>query len=369
MQMTATESATETYPSFESISVQEYTQTGLNRYTWVRRDPDNGGLITQEFQENQQHGGEVHAGKPVSWDETVPAGSRLVSASAGNVNEFHKTFWVAWFESAKASALALVQENPVPAAMLPGDRIIHPPVQYLDQKLRIFFWRKTEGEHALYNHVFTGEPMKKGAVTTVKLLSLPYEPLFPTADPIAMRWVRKKGFEDAGIAVIGWLSAEGGGMKGHAAVLDGKGIKVIDSDPIAGYNPHPRQRIGIWSAPDGEIRMTWLMGRVDADSVRVAEWSANGSTGKMNLRIRENGYLGSNVQRTAAIIPRDTEDSTARMFILTKTGNLYLDDNGGRLRKLRSGLPQSYDFPIFASAVGIWEARHDGKGAVFFTTP
>lgn len=140
-------------------------------------------------------------------------------------------------------------------------------------------------------------------------------------------------------------------------------------DPITGYNPHPRQRIGIWCAPDGEIRLAWLMGRVDADSVRVAEWSANGSTGKMNLRIRENGYLGSNVQRTAVIIPRDTEDSTARMFILTKTGNLYLDDNGGRLRKLRSGLPQSYDFLLFASAVGIWEARHDGKGAVFFTTP
>ena len=111
------------------------------------------------------------------------------------------------------------------------------------------------------------------------------------------------------------------------------------------------------------------MGHVDADSFRVAEWPANGSTGKMNLRIRENGYLGSNVQRTAAIIPRDTEDSSTRMCILTKTGNLYLDDNRGRLRKLRTDLPQSYDFLLFASAVGIREARHAGKGAVFFTTP
>jgi hypothetical protein len=184
-----------------------------------------------------------------------------------------------------------------------------------------------------------------------------------------MRWVRKKGFEDAGIAVIGWLSADGGGMRGHTAILDGTGLKVIDSDPVAGYAPHPKQRIGIWCAPDGGVRMAWLMGRVDADSVRVAEWSANGNTGTKNLRIRENGYLASNIQGTAAILPRDTEDSTARMYILTKTGNLYLDDNGGRLRRLRSGLPMSYDFPIYASAVGTWEARYDGKGAVFFTTP
>jgi hypothetical protein len=369
MEMMTTGAVTAAYPSYESISVQEYDQTGLNRFNWVRRDSATGGLITQEFIENQKHGGEVDAGKPVAWDENVPAGARLVTACAGNENEWHKTFWAAWFEPDKASVLSLVQENPVPIPVLPGDRIIHPPVQHIDKKLRIYFWRKTEAGHDLYQHVITGEPMKKGVATTEKLLTLPYEPLFPIVDPIAMRWVRKKGFEDAGVAVIGWLSADGGGMRGHAAFLDGKGIKVIDSDPVAGYVPHPRQRIGLWCARNGESRMAWLMGRVDADSVRVAEWTANPISGAKNLRIRENGYLASNIQGTAAILPRDTEDTTARMYILTKTGNLYLDDNGGRLRKLRSGLPMSYDFPIYASAVGTWEARYDEKGAVFFTTP
>lgn len=364
------------YPAYRSFAVQEYAQTGVIRLIAVQRDPGTGGLATREFVEGQKHGGEFEAYNPVAWNEPVPVTAALHGASAGNQNDFYKTFWTMWQDGDSWKALALTQENPVSAPILPGDRAIHAPVQYLDKKLRIFFWRPTSKGWSLYNHVFSGEPGRPGTVATEKLLDVPYEPVLGQADPIAMKWIRKQGFEDAGLAVIGWLSREGDGMKAHAAWLDGKNVRVADSDPIAGYVPYPDQRLGLWCDPLGAVHMAWVMGRTDADTVRVAEWTARQSHVNeddknqdfKNLRIRETSYPKKNMRAAACIVRRSQEDSSALCYFATTTGNLYLDE-GGRLRKQRSGLPADYDFPIFSSALGTWEARYDASGAIYFASP
>ncbi|MDB5102873.1 MAG: hypothetical protein JWP91_562 [Fibrobacteres bacterium] len=366
-----TASATGAYPAFASFAVQEYAQTGMIHLVSVLRDPGTGELCTREFIETQQHGGEFTAYKTVPWSEKVPEAAVPVGASAGNLNDFHKIFWTAWQADSKWHALALTQEDPITVPILPGDVAIHAPVQYQDRKLRLFFWRKSGNAYALCNHVFSGEQGEKGTVATEKLVDIPYEPRLSRADPIAMKWIPKKGFEDAGLAVIGWLSDAGTGLRAHAALLDGKSVRVLDSDPIAGYKAFPDQRIGIWRDPSGTLRMAWLMGRTDADSVRAAEWTvpADPGNGIPNLRIRGNAFAAKNLRSAACVIPRNPEDKDAMCFLATRTGNLYLDDNGGRLRKLRADLPPAYDFPIFASAVGTWEARFDPKGSIFFTSP
>lgn len=361
-------------PSYKSFSVQDYTQTGMIQIIQVRRDPKTGELISQGFFETQNHGGEFRASKPVEWKEKIPDGLALRGASAGNVNDYIQIYWASWIDTTKATALAISQEDPITAPMLAGDEPIHAPIQAMDRKLRLFFWRKSGTGFSLYNHVFSGELKQKGTVHTDKLLDIPYQPGLTQAEPIAMQWVRNVGFKDAGLAVIGWLSSDGSGMKVHAAWLDGKSVKVFDSAPIAGYQPFPKQRLGIWCDPDGILRMAWLMGRIDTDTLRLAEWTLNGQSGTHSLRIHEDGFPGEHIYSAALVIPRIPEDkkspeiNAVNCFTLSDAGRLQVGVDG-QFRSLRSDLPITYDFPIFASAVGIWEAGYDGKGEITFTSP
>jgi hypothetical protein len=360
---TTARQATTAAPAYGSFALQEYTQTGLVQLVHMERDAA-GGLSTREFAETQSHGGEFHAYKPVAWNEPVPEGALLMGANSGNVNDYYKIFWALWRDQGQYKALALTQENPIAVPVQADDRYIASPFQAQDKKLRLFFWRKSGAGYSLHAHVFTAEPGKSGSVATEKILDVGYEPLQTHADPIAMKWIPKQGFADAGLAVIGWLSSDGSGMRAHVLKIDGKGARLTDSDPIAGYKPFPDQRLGIWGDPDGPVRMAWLMGRTDADSVRAAEWTVR--DGQMSLRYRENGYAAKNLKSAACVVKRKSEEEPASCYLATRTGNLYLDDNGGRLHKMRADLAPDYDFPIFSSGHGVWEARFDEKGGISF---
>jgi hypothetical protein len=247
-----------------------------------------------------------------------------------------------------------------------GDVRIHPPILGADKKLRVFFWRKQGSGYGLYRHVFSGELKQKGAVVTEKILDIPYAPLFTGADPVAIFLVRKKGFEERGLAVIAWLSSDSGGMRAHAVWLKGEDAKAFDSDPIAGYKPHPDQRIGIYADPEGAIHLSWLMGRTDADSLRVAEWTVDVNHGSKNLRICENAFTGTRIHSSACIFERNPALKQSVCYLLTETGNLYAQRAMGKPKSIRTGVSLNYDFPIFASAYQSYEAQLKPDGAIHF---
>lgn len=86
-------------------------------------------------------------------------------------------------------------------------------------------------------------------------------------------------------------------------------------------------------------------------------------------RFRGGGSAPKNLRAAACVIPRSSNKESARFYLATLTGNLYLDENENRLHKVRSDLPTDYDFPIFSSALGTWEARYDKQGDIFFQLP
>ena len=351
------------FPRFAALSVQENRQSGRNQFVRAYRDA-HGGLHTQLFFERPHHGGEMSIYTPVDWKERVPDGAELRGANAGCVNDYFHNFWVTWTEPGKLKALSIVQEDPLTAPLEANDALIEGPVMGAQGRLHVFLWRKESGGYGLFEHAFTGAAKLKGELSTRRLLTVREQPLVARTEPIALRWVPEKGPVDAGLAVIGWLSRDGDGLRAHAAWHDGKEAKEFRSDPVSGYSPFSRQRIGLWADPDsGILRMAWVMKRNDADSVRMAEWMVRTETGIRSLRIGERGQPASKLHATACVILRNGEEPDATCYFLAASGNLF-GQSQDRLRKIRDKTPLDYDFPIYASAFGIWEARPDAEGKI-----
>jgi hypothetical protein len=358
----------QTKVSFHEFSVQENMQITRNAFYRVYRGP-GGTVHTRLYQERPHHGGEISTHDPVDWKEKVPADAVLKGSNGGYDNDFIKNYWVTWVEPGTLKALSIVLEDPVSVPLAPGDTLIDSPLQGTDGRLHVFFWRNGPSGKELFVHTFTGEPRKKGQVATQRLLAADGEPLFARAEPIPMRWVDDKGPERAGLAAVAWLTREAGGMRAHGVWQDGPDWKVFASDSIYGYAPFKKQRIGLWADPYADaIRLAWVMGRIDSDSLRVGEWNVEVRNGHQNIRIDEHAHGGSKVLATACVQLRHPEFSRSQCFYLTSTGNLYRQDEG-RVSKLRDNVPPDYDFPIYASGQNYWEARVDSKGEIYLDTP
>jgi hypothetical protein len=158
-------------------------------------------------------------------------------------------------------------------------------------------------------------------------------------------------------------------MRAHAVWIHGADIKRFDSDPISGYKPHPNQRLGLYGSPYGSINLGWLMGRTDSDSMRVAEFSINVDQGTKNLRICENAFSGAKIHSAAYLFKRNPRKPRGAAFVLTETGNLYMQAEMDKPNKIRPDVPLTYDFPIFASADQGYEAMLNPDGSIFFESP
>ncbi|MBW8890391.1 MAG: hypothetical protein JF616_21770 [Fibrobacteres bacterium] len=357
-------------PRYAEFSIQE-TSTGLNEFIHVFRDL-SGNLRTRTFFEKANHGGEVDSFDAVDWKEKVPDGVPLRGSNGGAGSGAIPNYWVAWQEPGTLKALSIYQENPLSLPMEPQDSLVDGPVVGLDGKLHVYFLRKAPNGYDLWEHVFMGEAKKKGQAATAKLAFIAGDPLYIRADPIA----RLEGFKEgeyksevAGIAVIGWLTRDGSGMRAHGAWLEAAGVKLFASDPIAGYAPFPNQRIGIWANPDSSrLHLAWIMGRTDSDTLRSTEWTVWAKTEVQNIRIDSRGLGGSKVHAVACVIRRTDYSPETYSYYLTKTGRLYEQERMDT-RKIKEGVPLDYDFPIYASFQGPWEARVDTHGAVYFAAP
>lgn len=355
-------------PRYADFSVQ-VGEAGMNEFIHVYRD-GGGNLYTQTYFEKPNHGGEVDFFKPIDWKEKVPEGAVLRGSNGGAGSGAISNYWVIWKEPGVLKALSIYQENPLSLPMEPQDSLIDGPVLGLDGKLHVYFLRQEPGGYGLFEHLFAGEAKKKGQASTARLATIAGEPLFIHADPIAMfhDWHTLK-HEVIGLAVIGWLTRDGANLRAHGAWLDGTGIRQFTSDPIAGYAPFPHQRIGLWANPDSSrLHLAWIMGRTDNDTLRAAQWLVWTKTGVQNIRIDSRGLGGSKVVAAASVIRRTDYSPETFCYYLTKTGRLY-EQGGMETRKIREGAPPDYDFPIYGSSNGAWEARQDEQGAIYFAVP
>ncbi len=355
-------------PRYEEFSWQQ-RKSGLDEFIRVFRDA-GGNLHTQTYYEKPNHMGEVKSFKPVNWKEKVPAGVALRGSNGGQGSGAIPNYWVAWQEGGILKAHSIYQEDPLALPMDPQDSLVDGPLLGSDGTLHVYFLRKGPQGLELLEHRFVGEAKKKGHASTLKLAGISGEPLFIRAVPIAPTYgPGVSGPRDVGTAVIGWLTRDGDGLRAHAAWLDPGGARLFASDPIAGYAPFPTQRIDLWANPDSSrLRMAWIMGRSDNDTLRPAEWTLWAMTGGQSLRIDSRGLDGSNVQSAATVMLKNDYVPNVYCYYLTRTGSLY-EQGLTQIRKIREGVPSDYDFPIFASAYGQWEARVDRHGEVYFYLP
>jgi hypothetical protein len=354
-------------PRYADFSVH-VSEAAMNEFIHVYRD--GGNLHTQTYFEKPNHGGQVDYYKPIDWKEKVPEGAILRGSNSGLGSGAIPNYWVIWKEPGSLKALSIYQQNPLSLPMEPQDTLIDGPVLGFDGKLHVYFLRKSPDGYGLFEHLFAGEAKKKGEASTARLANIAGEPLFIRADPIAMfhDW-KVPRHEIMGTTVIGWLTRDGANLRAHGAWLDGKSVKLFDSDPIAGYAPYGHQRIGLWANPDSSrLHLAWIMGRTDNDTLRAAQWLVWTQTGVQNILIDSRGLGGSKVLAAASVILRNDYSPETYCYYLTKTGRLYAQ-NGMETRKIREGVPPDYDFPIYTSANGPWEARRDEHRGIYFAVP
>lgn len=352
---------------FSSFAVLEKNSTGMIQI--FHATGRNGELHAHDFREEDADGRRMVPAEPVGWGEKAPEDARFFAAAGGYKSDFFNMYWTGWTEGQTLTAVALSQENPITVPLLPGDRLIRPAVMGWDRKLKQYLVRKTGSGNAIFKHEFSGEPGMPGKVETVKILDLAYEPLLMVAQPVPIKFDMDTGFEELGEAVLGWLSEQGGNLRAHILWIKGKEAALVESDPVAGYRPFPDQRIDLWADLGGTVRMGWLMGRTDQEGIRSAEFVVDLAEETRSLLFRAESVDGTKVHSAATVLSRINEPGAGTVFFLTRTGNLYKDYRGQAWKKIREGVPLTYDFPIFASAAQTYEAKVDEAGNISFKAP
>lgn len=362
---TATTTAATT--PFSSFAVLENNSTGLIQI--FHATSRNGELQAHDFREEDADGRRMVPAEPVGWGEKPPGNARFFAAAGGYKSDFYNMYWTGWVEGQILTAVALTQENPITIPILPEDRLARPAVMGWDRKLKQYLARKTGAGFAIFKHEFSGEPGMPGKVDSVKILDLAYEPRHMVAQPVPIKFDMETGFEELGEAVLGWLSEQGGNLRAHVLWIKGREAALVESDPVAGYRPFPNQRIDLWTDLGGMVRMGWLMERADQDGIRSAEFVVDLAEETRSLIIRAGTVEGAKVHSAATVLSRINEPGAGTAFFLTRTGNLYKDYRGQTWKKIREGVPLTYDFPIFASAAQTYEAKADEAGAISFKAP
>ena len=354
------------YPPFHTLSQMD-DRVAVTIYVVARNS--KGELQTQEFFEKVPEPSGMVPMKPANWDMKIPEQGRIFGSDAGMSGDAMGMFWAGWTDAQGIHALALMQEHPITASLAPGDLLIHPPVMNWDKKLRFYFWRKQDKGYSLFCHIFTGEIHKHGESVTKKILDLPYEPLNTEGYAPAIELVPKMGPVERAKIVLSWTSIHGQDMRVHTLWLTDQEALLIDSDPILGYRPIPKQRLGVWAWSDGTIYTSWVMSKTDANTARMGEFIQSVKVRSGHLRIQGNA-LGDmdKIHSAACLAPKIPENSRARCFVLTQSGNLY-SQSEGTLEKLRDRVPLDYDFPMIYGSQSLYEARYNEKGEVYFTDP
>jgi hypothetical protein len=335
------------HPSREAVSVLsdgKFTEM----YVAVA-DGHNREVTSQEFFERRPDLGEVEFLKRVNWEVSMPPGGEPFIATSGRLQGDLNAFWLGWSDAASVSALSVFQEGPIRAELDASDRLISQPVIMPNKKLYYYLWHGAE----LRRLEFSGEFGERGSVVTAELSTEKAAPALSASRAVPGSMVDE--------SLVGLVETHDDAIQPAVLFVSGKNVKRVAGQPLAGYSPLLRQRIGMHVDGQGTVTIAFLAEQLQSKAYALIEATCKPATGKCGVETRPLPEVTAGTLYSSAPIYYE-RGSPRKLFVLVldKDGKLS-EIRNGRLRQIRSGVDRSYSFPILTTMGGRYEARFNAK--------
>ena len=328
-------------------NVATYSDGAFVEIFIANRKPSNGHLETIEFYEDRPDLGEIKKLKTVPWDVMMPENAELIIAAAGKPRNQLNSFWAAWREQDRYSAMSIFQEKAIELKLDPAAELVYPPIALPSKKFQQLFWQETNNTWKLSSAMFSGVLGQKGEVRVTKLTSAKTQPLVSVSAPVPA--------ENEDLSVVAWAEADLKGSIASVALIHQESLKLFSCKKVEGLFPLVPQRVGVHVNPMGLVVFGFVAFDIAQAEYKLVESYNNLETGECEIQTEKLALAPKSVVSAGVFYYMDTDEVSKFIFVNNNKQEL-LSVIRGTPHLYRKDVQPDYDYPIVATILSRYEA-------------